>query len=104
MPKQHHSIQQINRLKELRRSIRDGHSTILTLVAIIDNAKAELQKESVLVSHHLHEVKRILRNQYPAWVRSELHCKDFNRNDTSRYIRLLRDDKGNTCQRIAANN
>ena len=91
MTKQRQTIQQINRLKELRRAILDGHSVVSSLSDHVRLSSNELQKESILVAHHLCEVKRITGNQFRQWLQREIHSSKVRPEQVTRYIRLLRD-------------
>ena|ERR1035437_7604785 len=103
MRKQNQTIQQINRLKELRRAILDGHSIVSTLSDSLQIRSNELQKESILVSYYLREAWQITGKQFNQWLQREIHSSKVRPEQTTRYIRLLR-IKRDTQQRINTNN
>jgi hypothetical protein len=103
MRKQNQTIQQIHRLKELRRAILDGHSVVSSLSDHVRLRANELQKESILVAYHLREVRQITGRQFRQWLQREIHCSKVRPEQVTRYIRLLR-NKCDTQQCVAINN
>jgi hypothetical protein len=103
MRKQNQTIQQITRLKEIRRAILDGHATVLSIEKQIISLASESRKESILVSYYLREAWQITGKQFRQWLQRELHSSKVRPEQVTRYIRLLR-NRCDTQQHVTRNN
>ena len=81
------NIQQLGRLKELKRQINDGHEATELFIKNAKDKSREALKEAILVGQALAEVKKIVQfGGFGRWLKE--NCKSMNERTVQRYMSL----------------
>ncbi len=88
------NIQQLTRLKELKRQINDGHEATELFIKGAKDKSREALKEAILVGEALTEVKKIVSfGGFERWVKE--NCKAISKTTVQRYMTLYNSFGGN---------